>query len=140
MKKLIFHCEDFQEILMPFDVYTSKIIEEIDLLMVPKSFRNKYMKKIDQNIDFINKLMYEEKRDLVFIAKWLRIPLKNFVKSLNRYTKQIKFQYISYRVNLNRKVDRLVDIKGLIQIYIGLNKGKCINTKSILNFIQPWNL
>ena len=84
--------------------------------------------------------MYEEKRDLVFIAKWLRIPLKNFVKSLNRYTKQIKSQYISSRVNLNQKVDRLVDIKGLIQIYIGLNKGKCINTKSILNFIQPWNL
>ena len=125
---------------MLFDVYTSKIIEEIDLLMVPKSFRNKYMKKIDQNIDFINKLMYEEKRDLVFIAKWLRISLKIFVKSLNRYTKQIKSQYISYRVNLNQKVDRLVDIKGLIQIYIGLNKGKCINTKSILNFIQPWNL
>ena len=84
--------------------------------------------------------MYEEKRDLVFIAKWLRIPLKIFVKSLNRYTKQIKSQYISYRVNLNQKVDRLVDIKGLIQIYIGLNKGKCIKTKSILNFIQPWNL
>ena len=98
------------------------------------------MKKIDQNIDFINKLMYEEKRDLVFVAKWLRISLKFFVKSLNRYTKHIKSQYISYRVNLNQKVDRLVDIKGLIQIYIGLNKGKCINTKSILNFIQPWNL
>ena len=136
----MFQWEDFQEVLMPFDVYTSKVIEEIDLLMVPKSFRNKYMKKIDQNIDFINKLMYEEKRDLVFIAKWLRIPLKLFVKSLNRYTKQIKSQYISYRVNLNQKVDRLVNIKGLIQIYIGLNKGKCINTKSILNFIQPWNL
>ena len=121
---------------MSFDVYTSKVIEKIDLLMVPKSFRNKYMKKIDQNIDLINKLMYEEKRDLVFIAKLLRIPLKKFVKSLNRYTKQIKSQYINYRVNLNQKVDRLVDIKGLIQIYIGLNKGKCINTKSIINFIQ----
>ena len=114
----MFQWEDFQEILMPFDVYTSKVIEEIDLLMVPKSFRNRYMKKIDQNIDFINKLMYEEKRDLVFIAKWLRIPLKFFVKSLNRYAKQIKSQYISYRVNLNQKVDRLVNIKGLIQIYI----------------------
>ena len=43
----MFQCEDFQEILMPFNVYTSKVIEEIDLLMVPKSFRNKYMMKID---------------------------------------------------------------------------------------------
>ena len=105
----MFQCEDFQEILMSSDIYKSKVIEEIDLLMVPKRFRNKYMKKIDQNIDFINKLMYEEKRDLV-IAKWLRILLKNYVKSLNRYTKQIKSQYISYRLNLNQKVDRLVDI------------------------------
>ena len=133
-------CEDFHEILMPFDVYTSKVLEEIDLLMVPLRFRNKYMKKIDQNIDFINKLMYEEKRDLGFIAKWLRIPLKIFVKSFNRYTKQIKNKNISCRLKLDRKVDRLVNIKGLIQIYIGLNKGKCINAKSILNFIQPWNL
>ena len=133
-------CEHFHEILMPFDVYTSKVFEEIDLLMVPLRFRNKYMKKIDQNIDFINKLMYEEKRDLSFIAKWLRIPLKIFVKSFNRYTKQIKNKNISCRLKLNQKVDRLVNIKGLIQIYIGLNKGKCINTKSILNFIQPWNL
>ena len=84
--------------------------------------------------------MYEEKRELGFIAKWLKIPLKNFVKSFNRYTKQIKNKNISCRLKLNQKVDRLVNIKGLIQIYIGLNKGKCINTKSILNFIQPWNL
>ena len=139
-KKLMFQCEEFHEILMPFDVYTSKVLEEIDLLMVPLRFRNKYMKKIDQNIDFINKLMYEEKRDLDFIAKWLRTPLKIFVKSFNRYAKQIKNKNISCRLKLNQKVDRLVNIKGLIQIYIGLNKGKCINTKSILNFIQPWNL
>ena len=132
--------KSFNEILMPFDLYTSKVLEDIDLLMIPVQFRNRYMKKIDNNIDFINKLIYEEKRDLVFIAKWLRIPLKNFIKSLNRYTKHIKNQNISCRAKLDQKVDRLVNIKGLIQIYIGLNKGKCINVKSILNFIQPWNL
>ena len=132
--------KSFNEILMPFDLYTSKVLEDIDLLMIPVQFRNRYMKKIDNNIDFINKLIYEEKRDLVFIAKWLRIPLKNFIKSLNRYTKHIKNQNISCRAKLDQKVDRLVNIKGLIQIYIGLNKGKCINVKSIFNFIQPWNL
>ena len=133
--------KSFNEILMPFDLYTSKVLEDIDLLMIPVQFRNIYMKKINNNnIDFINKLIYEEKRDLVFIAKWLRMPLKIFIKSLNRYTKHIKNQNISCRAKLDQKVDRLVNIKGLIQIYIGLNKGKCINVKSILNFIQPWNL
>ena len=73
--------KSFNEILMPFDLYTSKVLEDIDLLMIPVQFRNRYMKKIDNNIDFINKLIYEEKRDLVFIAKWLRMPLK-FLLSL----------------------------------------------------------
>ena len=68
------------------------------------------------------------------------MPLTIFIKSLNRYTKHIKNQNISCRAKLDQKVDRLVNIKGLIQIYIGLNKGKCINVKNILNFIQPWNL
>ena len=81
--------KSFNEILIPFDLYTSKVLEDIDLLMIPVQFRNIYMKKIDNNIDFINKLIYEEKRDLVFIAKWLRMPLKIFIKSLNRYIQNI---------------------------------------------------
>ena len=92
-------CEDFHEILMPFDVYTSKVLEEIDLLMVPLRFRNKYMKKIDQNIDFINKIMYEEKRDLGFIAKWLRIPLNKLLNLLIDIQNRLKTKILVADLN-----------------------------------------
>ena len=32
--------KSFNEILMPFDLYTSKVLEDIDLLMIPVQFRN----------------------------------------------------------------------------------------------------
>ena len=43
-------------------------------------------------------------------------------------------------MKLNNQIIRLQNIKGLIQVYIGLNRGKWINTKGILDFIKPWNL
>ena len=35
--------KESQEILMSFDVYTSKVQQNIDLLIRPVKFRNKYM-------------------------------------------------------------------------------------------------
>ena len=46
-----------QEDLMPFDVYTSKVQQNKGLLAGPVKFRNKYMWRIDKDIDAINKLL-----------------------------------------------------------------------------------
>ena len=43
-------------------------------------------------------------------------------------------------MKINNQINRLQNIKGLIQVYIALNWGKWINTKGILDFIKPWNL
>ena len=61
--------KSFNEILMPFDLYTSKVLEDIDLLMIPVQFRNRYMKKIYNNIDFINKLIYMKKRETLSLLQ-----------------------------------------------------------------------
>ena len=37
------------------------------------------------------------------------------------------------------KIEKLINIKGLIQVYIELNRGKWININGILSFIKPWN-
>ena len=42
--------------------------------------------------------------------------------------------------NINEKINSIKNTIGLIQIYIEINKGKCINVKGILSFIKPWNL
>ena len=44
------------------------------------------------------------------------------------------------QANNQHKIERIQDIKGLIQMYLALNKGKWINIKRILDFISPWNL
>ena len=132
--------ENLHDIQMLFDLYTSKVGENIDLLIAPSQFKNINIKKIDDNIDIINKMLYVENKDAFFIAKWLRIPTKQFIWSMNKYNKWITDRRIQKRNKIHEKINRLQNIKGLIQVFIGLNKGKCINAKRILEFIKPCNL
>ena len=72
------------ELLMTFKLLqASKVPEDIDLIMITTQLLINYMNKINNNIDIINKLIYEEKRDFTYIVKWLRIPIKTFIKSMN---------------------------------------------------------
>ena len=121
---------------MPFDVYTSKIQENIDLLYNPTVFRNKYLVKIDKNIDIINKMLYDDNKNIQFVAKWMRIHSKIFIKSMNSYRNWVIHKSVQLKIKKDNRVKRLLNIKGLIQIYLGLNKGKCVNARDILNFIQ----
>ena len=132
--------ENLHDIQMPFVLYTSKVGENIDLLIAPSQFKNRNIKKIDDNIDIINKMLYVENKDAFFIAKWLRIPTKQFIWSMNKYNKWITDRRIQKRNKIHERINRLQNIKGLIQVFIGLNKGKCINAKRILEFIKPCNL
>ena len=38
------------------------------------------MKKIANNINVIHKMIYEDKKEIEYVAKWIRIPLKIFIK------------------------------------------------------------
>ena len=55
--------QETQEILMPFDLFTSKAQENIDFMIAKTNFRNRDMRKIERNIDIISKLLYEDKKD-----------------------------------------------------------------------------
>ena len=120
---------------MPFDVYTRKVQQNIDLLIRPVKFRSKYMLRIDKNIDVINKLLFEENKEVQFIAKWMKISLKIFVRSMKSYTKLIENKSFESRIRINNRIEKFQNIKGLIEIYLGLDRGKCVNAKYILNFI-----
>ena len=134
------YSKENEEILMPFDVYTSKVQKNISLLISNTKFRSKYMQKIDKNIDIINKLLYTENRSTEFVAKWMRIPHKIFIKSIKSYLKWIDQKALQFKSKFIERIERLQNIKGLIQIYLGLNKGRWVNSWNILNFIQPCNL
>ena len=58
---------------------------------------------------------------------------------MNKYNKWIIDYRIQKRSNINERINKFQNIKGLIQAYIRLNEVKCINTKGMLEFIKPYN-
>ena len=75
-------------------------------------FRNKHMQKIDKNIDIISKLFYEEKRDVQYLAKWMRIPVKVFAKWIKSFFEQIYDRTTKSLIKIKNKIERFKDIKG----------------------------
>ena len=129
-----------EDVLVPFDFYSSKVLDDIDVLIINSNFRSNQMSKIENNIEIIHKMFYKENKDIDYISKWLRIPIKKFIRCMSRYKKWVENRSKDVQAKNQQKIERIQDIKGLIQIYLALNKGKWINIKRILDFISPWNL
>ena len=70
---------------MPYELYTRKVFEDVKLLMIPTSFKSRNMKKIDSNIEIINKMIFENHWDGDNVAKWLRISSKIFISSKRKF-------------------------------------------------------
>ena len=79
----------WHEIIMPYDSDASKVIENVELLMTPTSFKSRNMKKIDSNIEIINKMLFEDHRYVDYVAKWLRVTSKIFNRSMRIYKEWI---------------------------------------------------
>ena len=129
-----------EDVLVPFDFYSSKVLDDIDVLIINSNFRSNQMSKIENNIEIIHKMFYEENKDIDYISKWLKIPMKKFIRCMSRYKKWVENRSKDVQAKNQQKIERIQDIKGLIQMYLALNKGKWINIKRILDFISPWNL
>ena len=128
------------DVLVPLDFYTSKVLDDIDILIDNTNFRSNHMSKIEKNIEVIQKMIFEEKKDIDFISKWLRIPTKKLISCINKFNKWNKNKKKNVEEKIKKKIERIQDIKGLIQMYLKINRGKWINIKRILDFIRPWNL
>ena len=98
--------QETQEILMPFDLFTSKAQENIDFMITKTNFRNRHMRKIERNIDIISKLLYEDKKDAEYVAKWMRIPWKIFIKWLKTYLEWIRNKSSKSLIKNKDKIER----------------------------------
>ena len=128
------------DVLVPLDFYKSKVLDDIDILIVNTHFRSNHMNKIEKNIEVILKMIFVVKKDIDFISKWLRIPTKKFISCINKFNKWNKYKKKNVEEKIKKKIERIQDIKGLIQMYLRINIGKWINIKRILDLICPWNL
>ena len=82
-------------------------------------------------------MIYEENKDIDYVSKWLRIPIKKFILCMNRYNKWINNRSKDVQTKNKQKIERIQDIKRLIQMYLALNKGKWINIKEFLTSLVP---
>ena len=79
-----------EDVLVPFDFYSSKVLDDIDVLIINSNFRSNQMNKIENNIEIIHKMFYEENKDIDYISNWLRIPIKKFIRCMSRYKKWVE--------------------------------------------------
>ena len=64
------HGEDQHQVLIPFDVNSRKLLENINIVIRDSNkFRSNHMKKIAYNIDVIHKMIYEDKKEIEYVAK-----------------------------------------------------------------------
>ena len=91
---------------MPFDLFTSKAQENIDFMITKTNFRNRHMRKIERSIDIISKLLYEDKKDAEYVAKWMRIPWKIFIKWLKTYLEWIRNKSSKSLIETKDKIER----------------------------------
>ena len=53
--------------------------------MTTISFKSRNIKKIDSNIEIINKMLFEDHRYADYVAKWPRIQSKIFIRSMKKF-------------------------------------------------------
>ena len=104
-----------------------------------QSFKSNIKKRIHNNFEIIKRMLIKEKKDILYVAKWIRIPYLRFCSILQDYMKWI----VDKKDKLNKRVreesDRMDNLKFLIQMEVAAYKGRWINTKIILDFVQKIN-
>ena len=64
---------------MSYELYKRKVFEDVKLLMTSTSFKSRNMKKIDLNIENINKMIFENQIDNNNVAKCLKFHQKSLL-------------------------------------------------------------
>ena len=81
-------------------------------------------KKIYLNIKIINTIIFDVHRDANYVAKLLRIQYKVFTRWMRKYKEWVYKKSEQQRRKNKMKIERLIDINELIQVYMGLNREK----------------
>ena len=85
-------------------------------------------------------MLYEENKDITYISRWMRITEKVSIKAMNMYNFWVRNRRNEQIMKINSQINRLQNIKGLIKVYIGLNRRKWVNTKGVLDFCKTLRL
>ena len=59
-------------------------------------------------------MIYEDKKEIEYVAKWIRIPIMIFIKCLTNITNGLIIEVNNVEKKFKVKIERMQDIKGLI--------------------------
>ena len=123
------------DIILPLHYFDSKI----QINYIPKArnirFRNIQMKKVRDNFDIIERLIIKEDKSFEDVAKWLRMNIKVFEKSLDVYFRTLNKRSKHMQEEYQYKLERMKVLKNLTESYLASNKGRWVTVKMILDFI-----
>ena len=97
------------------------------------------MKRFHNNIDIIKKMLFEENKSFIYVAKWMRISDLVFVRLLKKYIEWESNNKEKNRQRILQEAERMSNIRFLIRMYFASNQGRWINIKMITEFIQKSN-
>ena len=76
---------DDGELILPLSHYEDVIQNRIKVKVKPGKFRSAKMKKFLENFEIVERLFMEEDKDLDFVAKWLRMSVKDLRQCIIKY-------------------------------------------------------
>lgn len=126
-----------KEVLVPSHYYQDRIKENLHVKVRKGSFRSRLLVKFAQNIIVIEKMLLEDNKSIDYAAKWLGVSIKNFKICVHKYYKSLTSNYLKAKDEYDSKIIRAKKLKELISLCFSQNKGKCVDTKKILDFINP---
>ena len=99
--------------------------------------RSSNFNKFIENFNIIKRL-YEEDKDIKFIARWLRMSIANLQLWIDRYFRSIyKQKEIETIINIKRQ--RIEMIKDNIKQFMMNNKGRWVVVNQMVDYINNYN-
>ena len=126
-------------VTIPVNIYMQITSTDGTIRCCKQPFRSNIKKRIHNNFEIIKRMLIEEKKNILYVAKWIRIPYLRFCSILQDYMKWIVDKKDKLNERLREESNRMDNLKFLIQMGIAAYKGRWINTKIILDFVQKTN-
>ena len=108
---------------MPSEFYNSRLVDNMELSSIDCRFRSTKLNEIHSNLSIIEYMLFEENRNIKYVAKWFRIPVRRFMNTLRTYFKV----FIRKKLNNKKheaKYKRMLTAKHQIDSFIRSRSGR----------------
>ena len=112
-----------QVIDVPTEFYYSRVVDSIRSNKTYFRSKSAKINQIHSNLGIIERMLFEDNRSIKYVAKWLRIPVKNINRTLRTYFKAlVRHKKLSNQNQIKYK--RMIAAKNQIALFIKSRAGR----------------